>query len=80
LTDKNGVWVDNPLMMVDVIADIIQTWLEDNLVGDIYDYAIKTAEIYSNREKFESQVIELFTDFSNKRKEAFEAQLTTETV
>jgi hypothetical protein len=80
LTDKNGVWVDNPLMMVDVIADIIQTWLEDNLVGDIYDDASKTAEIYSNREKFESQVIELFTDFSNKRKEAFEAQLTTETV
>jgi hypothetical protein len=80
LTDKNGVWLDNPLMMVDVIADIIQTWLEDNLVGDIYDEASKTAEIYSNREKFESQVIELFTDFSNKRKEAFEAQLTTETV
>jgi hypothetical protein len=66
-------------MMVDVIADIIQTWLEDNLVGDIYAESEKTAEQYSNREKFESQVLELFTDFSNKRKEAFEAQLIKDT-
>jgi hypothetical protein len=80
LTDKNGIWLDNPLMMVDVIADIIQTWLEDNLVGEIYDEASETVESYTNREKFETQVIELFTDFSNKRKEAFEAQLTKETV
>jgi hypothetical protein len=80
LTDKNGIWLDNPLMMVDVIADIIQTWLEDNLVGDIYNEAQTTAEQYSNPEKFKSQVIELFSDFSNKRKEAFEAQLTKETV
>jgi hypothetical protein len=36
-------------------------------------------EQYTNREEFESQVLELFTDFSNKRKEAFEAQLTKET-
>lgn len=79
MTDTNGVWLDNPNMMVDVIADIIQTWLEDNLVGDIYAESEKTAEQYSNREKFESQVLELFTDFSNKRKEAFEAQLIKDT-
>jgi hypothetical protein len=49
-------------------------------VGDIYNEAQTTAEQYSNPEKFKSQVIELFSDFSNKRKEAFEAQLTKETV
>jgi hypothetical protein len=80
LTDKNGVWLDNPNLMVDVIADIIQTWLEDNVVGEIYEEAEKTVERYTNKEKFEKEVIDLFTDFSNKRKEAFEAQLTTETV
>ena len=66
--------------MVDVIADIIQTWLEDNLVKDIYTEAEQTAAQYSDQTKFETQVLELFEDFSNKRKEAFQAQLNPETV
>jgi hypothetical protein len=80
MTEKNGIWLDNPNLMVDVIADLIQTWLEDNLVKDIYTEAEETASQYSDQSKFESQVTSLFSDFSNKRKEAFEAQLKTETV
>jgi hypothetical protein len=80
LTEKNGIWLDNPNMMVDVIADIIQTWLEDNLVGEIYEEAENTVKRYTDKDLFKKQVLELFTDFSNKRKEAFEAQLTKETV
>lgn len=80
MTEKNGVWLDNPNLMVDVIADLIQTWLEDNLVKDIYTEAEATANQYSTQETFETQVTELFSDFSNKRKEAFEAQLNPQTV
>ena len=80
LEDKNGIWVDNQIMMVDIIADLIQTWLEDNLLKELYVEASNTAEKYTNKEKFESEVLEIFSDFSNKRKEAFVAQLNPETV
>ena len=80
LEDKNGIWVDNQIMMVDIIADLIQTWLEDNLLKELYVEASNTAEKYTNKEKFESEVLEIFSDFSNKRKEAFVAQLNPEPV
>jgi hypothetical protein len=80
LEDKNGIWVDNQIMMVDIIADLIQTWLEDNLLKELYVESSNTAEKYTNKEKFESEVLEIFSDFSNKRKEAFVAQLNQETV
>jgi hypothetical protein len=79
MKDKNGIWIDNPNIMVDVIADIIQTWLEDNLVQEIYKEGEETVAEYSDQSKFDSQVLELFSDFMNKRKSAFEAQLTSET-
>ena len=80
MNEKNGVWVDNPTQMSDIIADIIQTWLEDNLVPELYTEGSETAERYSDRNKFEELVLLTFSDFSNKRKEAFEAQLNPETV
>jgi hypothetical protein len=75
MNEKNGVWVDNPNQMVDVIADIIQTWLEDNLLEELYTEAEKTAEEYTDRNKFDSKILDLFTDFSDKRKVAFESQI-----
>lgn len=80
LEDKNGIWVDNQIMMVDIIADLIQTWLEDNILKELYVEASNTVEKYTNKEKFETEVLELFSNFSNKRKEAFVAQLNPETV
>jgi hypothetical protein len=78
MNDKNGIWLEDQLIMVDVIADIIQTWLEDSLVEELYVEGEKTASKYSDQETFKSQVLELFSDFSNKRQEAFEAQLNPE--
>jgi hypothetical protein len=80
ITEKNGVWVENPLQLVDVIADVVQTWLEDNILVDLYTEGEKTAEKYTNKEKFDTDVMEIFTSFITKRKEAFEAQIQTETV
>jgi len=80
ITEKNGVWVENPIQLVDVIADVAQTWLEDNILLDLYTEGEKTAEKYTNKEKFDTGVMETFTSFITKRKEAFEAQIQTETV
>ena len=80
ITEKNGVWVENPLQLVDVIADVVQTWLEDNILVDLYTEGEKTAEKYTNKEKFDTDVMEIFTSFITKRKEAFEAQIQPETV
>jgi glycosyltransferase involved in cell wall biosynthesis len=80
ITEKNGVCVENPLQLVDVIADVVQTWLEDNILVDLYTEGEKTAEKYTNKEKFDTDVMEIFTSFITKRKEAFEAQIQTETV
>jgi hypothetical protein len=80
VTEKNGIWVENPLQLVDVIADVAQTWLEDNILVDLYTEGEKTAEKYTNKEKFDTDVMEIFTSFITKRKDAFEAQIQTETV
>lgn len=80
LEEKNGIWVDNQIMMVDIIADLIQTWLEDNILKELYIESESTSQKYTNREKFTTAVVNLFSDFSNKRKAAFEAQLNPETV
>jgi hypothetical protein len=50
ITEKNGIWVENPLQLVDVIADVAQTWLEDNILVDLYTEGEKTAEKYTNKE------------------------------
>ena len=75
MTETNGVWIDNVIQLPDVIADICQTWLEDNLKPELYTEGEKTAEKFTNKDKFTSEVLEKVTTFVNKRKEAFEAQI-----
>jgi hypothetical protein len=75
MNEKNGVWVDNPTQMVDIIADIVQTWLEDNMLEELYTEGEKTATEFTNRSNFETKILEIFSEFSDKRKIAFEAQI-----
>jgi len=75
MSEKNGVWTDNPNHMVDIIADIVQTWLEDNMLEELYTEGEKTAEQFSNRTEFENKIVTIFSEFSDKRKEAFESQI-----
>ena len=63
MTEKNGVWTDNPNHMVDIIADIVQTWLEDNMLEELYTEGEKTAEQFSNRTEFENKVVTIFLSF-----------------
>jgi hypothetical protein len=79
MSEKNGIWIENQNQMVDVIADVVQTWLEDNVLVDLYTEGFNTAEKFTNQENFKTSVIDIFESFINKRKDAFEAQITQET-
>lgn len=75
MTENNGVWIDNTIQLSDVIADVCQTWLEDNLKPELYTEGAKTVEPFLDKNNFNTNVLEKITSFVNKRKEAFEAQI-----
>lgn len=76
LNENNGIWLANKNSLVDVVADFIQNWLEDNISPDLYTEMENTANKYTNMDKFRGDVLSLFTDLINKRMSSFEEQLT----
>lgn len=75
MTEKNGVWVQDSIRMIDYIADFVQNWLEDNISEDLYTSMSETAEKYSNEELFKTKVSELFNSYINVRVSNFESEL-----
>lgn len=76
MNEDNGIWINNPNMLTDVIADFIQNWLEDNISPVIFENMEKTISEYTDVDKFETNVVELFGKMINTRLESFEEQLT----
>jgi glycosyltransferase involved in cell wall biosynthesis len=76
INEDNGIWITDQNLIVDVIADFIQNWLEDNIKPVVYEEMKKTVERYSDKQKFESSVVTLFEGYLNTRAEAFEQQIT----
>jgi hypothetical protein len=76
MNEENGIWINNQNMIVDVIADFIQNWLEDNLNPKLYEEMDLTINKLSTKEKFESEVVELFAKMIDTRADSFEAQLS----
>jgi hypothetical protein len=76
LNEENGIWINNQNMLVDVIADFIQNWLEDNINPKLYEEMEMTINKLSTQEKFESEVVELFTKMIDTRADSFESQLS----
>lgn len=75
LNEDNGVWLTDSTLITDFIADFIQNWLEDNIKPELYDNMKKTAEIYKNKQEFDSSVIDLFSKFLESRATSFEEQI-----
>lgn len=75
MNEDNGIWINNQNMVVDVIADFLQNWLEDNISPTLYVEMEKTIEQYSSVEKFDNDVVNLFDKMINTRLESFESQL-----
>ena len=75
MNEDNGVWINNKTMMVDVLSDFIQNWLEDNLNPGLFENMKSTVESLQTLDQFESKVVELFEGMLKVRMESFEAQL-----
>jgi hypothetical protein len=75
MNDENGVWVNNENDIVDVVANFVQNWLEDNISEKLYENMLTTSNEFKNKSKFESSVLDLFNDIFNSRAEAFQEQL-----
>jgi hypothetical protein len=75
MNEDNGIWINNKTIVTDVISDFIQNWLEDNINPALYDNMKKTVDSLPSKEKFESDVVELFSRLISTRMEGFENQL-----
>ena len=76
MNEDNGLWVNNKTIIVDVLADFIQNWLEDNLNPELFDRMNMTVDSLPTQETFEQTTINLFTELFEKRIESFEDQLS----
>ena len=76
MNEDNGLWVNNKTIIVDVLSDFIQNWLEDNLNPELFFNMDKTMETISTPEKFESDTVELFSKMFDLRITSFEDQLS----
>jgi hypothetical protein len=76
MNEDNGLWVNNKTIIVDVLSDFIQNWLEDNLNPELFVNMDNTIESISTLEKFESDTISLFSKMFEVRITSFEDQLS----
>jgi len=76
MNENNGIWLNNKNQITDFIADFIQNWLEDNIKPELYTNMETTAKKYMNKQKFETEVTELFSSYLNTRADSFEEQLS----
>jgi hypothetical protein len=76
MNEDNGLWVNNKTIIVDVLSDFIQNWLEDNLNPELFANMERTMESISTVEKFESDTVNLFSRMFELRITSFEDQLS----
>lgn len=76
MNEDNGLWLNNKNLIVDVLADFIQNWLEDNLSPDLFDKMKTTSESLQTKETFEQNTISLFKELFERRISSFEDQLS----
>lgn len=76
INENNGVWVTDKTIMIDVIADFLQNWLEDSINQVLYDEMKTTSETYKNVSRFTNTIINLFSNYLTLRADAFENQLS----
>ena len=76
MNEDNGLWVNNKTIIVDVLSDFIQNWLEDNLNPELFENMKRTIDTISDEDKFESETVKLFEKLFETRITSFEDQLS----
>jgi len=69
ITEKNGIWVDNTVIIPELLSQYLQSWLEDAVPSDIFSEMDTTVDDYSEtimKSSVESVYGELF---GNREKE-----------
>ena len=75
MNEDNGLWVNNKTIIVDVLSDYIQNWLEDNLNPELFSNMDLTIQSINDFEKFQTETLELFGKMFESRITSFEDQL-----
>jgi hypothetical protein len=75
LNEENGIWIQEEIKLVDFVAEFIQNWLEDNISEKLYQNGLDTSSEFSDFQKFEKNVIELFSDYFSKRTQGFQEEI-----
>lgn len=79
ITDKNGLWTQDPLMIVDLLANYFQAWLEDGEPQELYDEMVKTAALYTPSEQ-KNKIEEVYGRIFEKRINELKSSLPKEEV
>lgn len=75
LNENNGIWLQDSLKIVDIIADYIQNWLEDNISENLISNGLETASKFSNEEDFKSSILSNFEGYLSTRIEMFQEEI-----
>lgn len=73
--ENNGIWLQETTKTVDVIAEFIQNWMEDNVSEELYSGGVETSEKYSNEKLFKDKVNSLFEGYYQVRINNFKNEL-----
>ena len=72
VTEKNGIWVDNTVIIPDLLSQYLQSWLEDSVPSDIFSEMDETVGNFTTnimRDSVESVYTELFENREKEIKE-----------
>jgi len=75
MNEHNGIWTNDTINMVDILAEFTQNWLEDNISEKLYESGYETSEKFTNTDDFKSKVLERFSSYINTRLSNFNSQL-----
>ena len=75
MDENNGIWVNEFNLIVDIISNYTQNWLEDNINDELYTNMKLTSIKYQDRTKYDQEVNKLFNDYLTVRISSFEEQL-----
>lgn len=76
MNEDNGIWINDVTLITDFIADFVQNWLEDNIKPELYTKMKETAEQFKDKQRFENEVVELFSKYFTMRADSLEEQLS----
>ena len=75
MNEDNGIWINNQNMVIDVISDFIQNWLEDNINPELYTTMESSVSKVNNKSDFDNNVVSIFGKMISTRIESFSEQL-----